>query len=191
MKEMVNKSGLKLISRITNYKFLCECPSCGNRFEKWGSEFYRGSHGCECTKTNWMSERLYSVYRNIKTRCNNPNSDSYNDYGGRGIKLCDEWDEHYPTFRKWALDNGYSEELSIDRIDNDGNYTPENCKWSTSIEQNNNKRNNINITVDGITQSMRRWCIESGLNYKSEHAYYRKHNNDLSRLQNKLEEIHK
>ena len=194
MKEMANKSGVTVIKRLEkinqNWKMLCRCPVCGESFEMWASHFYRGSNACECQKTNWDNERLYSIWTNMKTRCYNPNNSNFDNYGARGIKICDEWIGDYATFKKWAWDSGYSDELTIDRIDNDGDYEPNNCKWSTMIEQANNKRSNINLNIYGEVKSMKRWCEESGLIYKTEHTHYRVHN-DLSRLQNKLEEIHK
>ncbi len=77
----------------------------------------------------------------MKQRCNNPNAPKFQNYGGRGISVCADWEKSFEKFRDWSLQNGYSEDLTIDRINNDGNYEPGNCRWSTVTEQNQNRRN--------------------------------------------------
>ena len=86
--------------------------------------------------------RLYNIWCNIKGRCKNSSHRDYCNYGGRGISLCKEWDNSFETFRDWAYNNGYSDTLSIDRINVDGNYEPTNCRWTDSYTQNSNKRLN-------------------------------------------------
>ncbi len=93
----------------------------------------------------------------MKERCNNPNNKNYANYGGRGIAVCDEWQEFIP-FYKWAMSHGYAENLTIDRIDVNGNYEPSNCRWVTQKEQANNKRNNHLLTYGGKTQTLSQWA---------------------------------
>jgi len=98
----------------------------------------------------------------MRRRCNNPKSDYYNNYGGRGIKVCKEWND-YSNFREWALSSGYLENLSIDRIDVDGDYQPSNCRWATRKEQANNTRRNIKLTYKGVTKTATEWAREIGI----------------------------
>jgi hypothetical protein len=94
-------------------------------------------------------------------RCYNPRAKRFNTWGGRGIKICEEWKKDFLAFRKWALENGYQDNLTIDRIDNDGNYEPSNCRWATNKEQCNNTRNTIRLTIDGVTKTLIDWEKES------------------------------
>lgn len=93
-------------------------------------------HGCAC---RGRQTRLYNIWNHAEQRCNNVNDKAYKNYGGRGITICKEWLEFIP-FKEWALNNGYKDNLTIDRRDNDGNYEPSNCRWTTRIEQNRNSR---------------------------------------------------
>lgn len=93
--------------------------------------------------------RLYKIYSKMKSRCNNPNISNYNRYGGRGISVCQEWLDDFMAFYEWSIKNGYSDDLSIDRINNDGNYEPCNCRWVTIKEQANNRSTSRYIDVNG------------------------------------------
>ena len=95
--------------------------------------------------------KLYATYYAMKSRCYNNNNHAYDRYGGRGIKICDEWLNDYESFYSWSIQNGYREGLSIDRINNNGNYSPDNCRWTTPYYQNRNRRSNHLITVNGET----------------------------------------
>jgi hypothetical protein len=99
----------------------------------------------------------------MKTRCYNPASDAYDRYGGRGIKVCEDWKNSFVSFFDWAMSNGYADNLTLDRINNDGNYSPDNCRWSTKQEQNNNRRCNRMITYNGKTQNVAQWARELGI----------------------------
>lgn len=104
--------------------------------------------------------RLYRIWAGIKIRCLNKNDAHYKTYGGRGIKMCNEWIDDPVNFYNWAVKNGYNDKLSIDRIDNNGNYESSNCKWSTPKEQANNTRSNHYITINGVTKTLSQWAEE-------------------------------
>lgn len=109
-------------------------------------------------------ERLYNIWSAIFQRCTNPNSKDYQYYGGKGIKICVEWND-WETFKQWALSNGYQDNLTIDRINTEGDYEPNNCRWADMITQANNKTNNKYITFNNKTQSLAEWCRELNLDY--------------------------
>lgn len=111
--------------------------------------------------------RLYRVWIGMKGRCNNCKNKAYSYYGGRGIKVCQDWDESYALFRDWALANGYQENLTIDRIDVNGNYCHENCRWVSMKVQMNNTRANRRITLNGETKTMAEWSESTGLSYET------------------------
>lgn len=110
-------------------------------------------------------ESLNSRYKNMVNRCTDPNSEAYPLYGGRGIRICDEWLNDKNKFIEWSLANGFDVTLTLDRIDVDGNYCPENCRWVTWDVQNNNKRDNAYIEYDERTQTIAEWAKELGMEY--------------------------
>lgn len=163
----------------------CTCE-CGNTATVDGYDLRHGhTTSCGCLRREIMREigkrsgegkhpathgmagtRLYNVWIKMKGRCSNPNSDNYKHYGGRGITVCTEWVNSFETFRDWALANGYRDDLTIDRIDNDGPYCPDNCRWVSMTHQANNRRSNRCITFNGKTQTTRQWADELGIPYE-------------------------
>ena len=136
--------------------WLCQCD-CGNTTEVITYSLTCGntkSCGClhiEAAKENIKGvkmqpvhglshHRLFGIWNGMKTRCYNENNKDYKDYGGRGIRICDEWLSDFLSFYNWAMENGYQDDLTIDRVEVNGNYEPSNCKWSTRAEQSRNQR---------------------------------------------------
>lgn len=130
---------------------------------------YSKSCGCYIrdyppNKTHGMSyTRLFKIWAGMIKRCTNKNSYAYKYYGARGICVCEGWVNSFESFRDWSMANGYSDSLSIDRIDVNGNYEPDNCRWTDAITQMNNTRRNRMITYNGVTRSMSEWARETGL----------------------------
>lgn len=110
--------------------------------------------------------RLHQAWQNMKARCYRKSTREYCNYGGRGISICDEWLNSFEPFKEWALSNGYKDDLTLDRIDNNGNYEPSNCRWITNQEQQHNKRTNRLITFNGITKTLTQWAKEMNLTVK-------------------------
>jgi hypothetical protein len=123
---------------------------------------------CGCIKKKRehspIYNRLYSIWKNMKTRCYSKNKGDYHRYGGRGIKVCSVWNEDFGLFAKWALEAGYADNLTLDRKNNDGNYCPDNCRWVTRRQQSNNMSSNHTITAKGRTQSIADWGRDIGVN---------------------------
>lgn len=150
-------------------KWLCQCK-CGKIISVPGGQL-RSSHtvscGCRKVKHGFANkERLYQTWSNMRRRCNNPNNNRWEQYGGRGITICAEWDD-YAAFRSWALSHGYNDALSIDRIDVDGNYCPANCRWVDSKTQANNVTRNRIIKYRGIKATMSEFAEQIGLSYSA------------------------
>lgn len=168
-----NLTAIKRIGRKNNSAvWLCRCD-CGKEIECYQNNLQRGtSTSCGCLRSYYAKQTrncrgestsvLYKKWVSIKTRCYNKNSSGYKDYGGRGIKMCDEWLDFW-TFREWAYANGYKDGLTIERKDNDGDYCPENCCWIESFEQASNKRNNTFIEYGGKKQTAAQWARELGV----------------------------
>lgn len=121
-----------------------------------GEQSPRYIHGC--TKT-----RLFKIWSSMQERCYRPKHKHFKDYGGRGITVCDEWKANFLAFKEWAETNGYTDKLTLDRKDVEGNYTPENCRWATMKEQQNNRRNNHYVELNGISHTITEWSEILGI----------------------------
>lgn len=147
---------------------LCEC---GNISHTYINKVVHGAiSSCGCEKGNikhrGKNTRLYSIWQGMKNRCLNPNACNYKYYGGKGIKICDEWVDNFEEFQKWSLSNGYRDNLTIDRIDVNGNYEPSNCRWATSYEQNNTHKSSVyEIKHNNEIYSLKEFCSLMGLSY--------------------------
>lgn len=150
--------------------------SCGCLGKKNKEQLYKFSIKHKKTNT-----KLYRTWQNMKRRCDTKSSTSYKNYGGRGITVCDEWRNDFISFYNWAMANGYRDDLTIDRIDVNGNYEPNNCRWITKEEQANNKRNNRFIEYNGKKMTLIQWSKKK--NIKRETIAYRlNHNYPLEKV---------
>jgi len=159
-------------NRYGQTMWLCECD-CGNISVVSASHLKRGvTKSCGClrviaakkanSKHGQFGTRLYNIWGGMKDRCDNKKSKDYPNWGGRGIALCEEW-ETFEPFYKWAMANEYSPLLQIDRKDNEKGYSPDNCRWVTCKENNNNRRSNHNITYNGATKTLTQWSEITGI----------------------------
>ena len=150
---------LTVVQRVENTphgcaRWLCKCD-CGNVKVIRTSNLNGNTKSCGCLYKDTRADlgrarkkydtnsRLYHIWQGMKYRCLNKNGRRYKDYGGRGITICEEWKNDFQAFCNWAVCNGYRDDLSIDRIDNDKGYSPDNCRWATATEQNRNRRNTV------------------------------------------------
>lgn len=168
-------------------KWKCKCD-CGNITYVSKSNLRGGGvKSCGClrhkpTHTHNLSHtKIYQIWNGMKNRCYNPNLVDYKNYGARGITVCNEWRNSFETFYEWAIKNGYKEGLTIERIDNNDGYKPNNCKWITKGEQVNNRRNCCLYTYQDKTQTLAQWCKELNLNYALMHDRIRMRNWDFEK----------
>ena len=165
-----------------NHFYNCKCECGGSCTVERSSLKFENTRSCGCIHKEVMSKknkelskykgesnskyaRILRIHSAMIHRCYNENDMNYRHYGGRGIIVCDEWLNDYYSFKKWALENGYSSDLSIDRINVNGNYEPSNCKWATNKEQRNNTRTNKMIEYKGQIKTLSEWCDELGVEY--------------------------
>jgi len=155
-----------------------ECPYCENEYETMKFNVLgknKGNCGCMTRKlrshpTHGLSKtKLYKVWASMKDRCKNKNNSGYKNYGGRGISVCDAWGNHFVLFYDWAISNGYKEGLSIDRIDNDGNYHPDNCRFTTPTVQSMNKRYKISGNYLGVEKRHNNFISSVSIDNKKKH----------------------
>lgn len=160
------------------YYWNCKCE-CGNEVVIKAGYLTNGdTKSCGCLykerssskKHGYRRTRLYGIWCAIKTRCCNNKFKEYHNYGGRGIAICEEWKDNFQVFYDWAMANGYAENLTIDRFDNDGNYEPSNCRWITTKQNSRNRSNNVFLTVNGETKCVAEWC--EVIPIKSSTAYW-------------------
>lgn len=162
------------VSKDDDITYTVQCMKCG--FIKHNQVYCilkRSANGKTCRhndntlkltrKATWYSKRLRGIYTGMLCRCNNPKHHTYPNYGGRGIKVCDEWETNPQSFNDWAVENGYDDTLTIDRIDNYDGYKPSNCRWITREENSSHHRAAKLVTVNGITHTLPQWCAVIGL----------------------------
>ena len=181
----------------TVHYWLYRCD-CGNeKVIRKGEVSQGGSQSCGCylkesagnrNRTHGgTNTRLYHTYKDMKRRCYNPKFKAYKDYGGRGITICQEWLSDFLNFKKWSLESGYKDNLTIERIDFNGNYEPGNCKWIPLKEQTYNTRKNIFIYVNNEKHCIKEWAEILNIKYSKLIYHIKKNKNYISELVNKYE----
>lgn len=155
----------------THTYYIAKCKKCGAELQRRGDTVISGQAKCICQYKvelhGLTNTSIYDAWGAMKNRCMNADNEEYTNYGGRGIKVCSAWNESFLSFFEWSISNGYHEGLTIDRIDNDGNYEPSNCRWTTMKVQCNNRRNNRLETYNGKTQTLKQWADEYHINYST------------------------
>lgn len=167
-------------------RYLCKCD-CGNEKIVGISQLKRGTtSSCGCMKIKYgvskkgENARLMRIWDGMRDRCLKKHDPNYHNYGGRGITICDEWTDDFWEFCKWARGHGYADDLQIDRIDNDGPYSPSNCRWVTPKNNSRNRRNNVNLTVHGKTQCISAWHEETGVNRSAMYYWTSSHGKEFA-----------
>lgn len=169
----------------------CKCSVCGRSAVVYPQHVIKGTQkSCSCgkarnardlfSKHNEKGTRLYGIWLNMRDRCNNENNKRYDRYGRRGIRVCKEWDD-FLVFKKWANENGYSDDLTIDRINNDSDYSPDNCRWVAGALQARNRSNNSVYEIDGERKSLAEWCEIYNMPYFTVFSRVKKYGWDIER----------
>ena len=155
------------IKNKTVWKCKCDCNT--DCFYTYHALISGNNSSCGCLveeNRHYCSDtRLYETWCNMKARCTNPKNTAYHNYGGKGISICKDWEFSFVNFKEWAMNNGYTDELTIDRINSKGNYEPSNCRWANRKTQGNNTSRNHIITYNGITKTMSEWSDELDISY--------------------------
>lgn len=146
--------------RNKNHIYKYRCPLCGKILK---SKAKYACKDCRHKKAEKHDTRLFSIFKGMRERCYRSNSIAYKNYGGRGIKICDDWKNDFMKFYNWAIENGYKEDLTIERIDVNGNYEPKNCKWISKREQSYNRRINLLIKYNNETHTITEWAEKRGV----------------------------
>ena len=155
------------------YYALCKCD-CGNEKKIQTQQLLKGSSKTCGLCNKKIPKRLKTIFLAMKRRCLNEKSEAYKDYGGKGVKIYKEWLENRRSVYSWALENGYDDNLSIDRINVNGNYEPSNCRWATITDQANNKRNNLFLTHGNEKKTFSQWCEIYKINRSTAQYRYKK-----------------
>lgn len=165
MLTVVSSTGERKQDGAIIWNCICECGSLTTATTASLKNGHKQTCGNHCRKRNFISKetRLYRSWQNMKNRCYWEKDKSFANYGGRGIQVCPEWRDDFSVFRKWALSSGYQDNLTLDRIDVNGDYGPSNCRWATAKEQQNNKRNNRNLEFHGETHTATEWAEIIGI----------------------------
>lgn len=169
-------------SQNNNAMWLCKCD-CGNEIRVISASLTSGNtKSCGCLqreivknvgrsnkKHGMFGTRIYTIWADMKKRCFDERDRAYKHYGARGISVCEDWYD-FEKFYTWAINNGYRDDLTLDRKDVNGDYTPDNCKWSTWKEQQNNRRSSRMIDYNGETKTISQWANVIGIPYNTLYA---------------------
>ena len=194
---MLEVIGVEKVDYSRSLYFLCKCD-CGKETHiRYDCVLKRNQISCGCIENvrkyidydgkekSLHNMKLYPVWKTMNQRCYNPKNNKYRRYGERGIKVCEQWKENnifgFENFNSWALENGYKEGLSIDRIDNNGNYEPSNCRWIDNKTQCRNKNNNIVVEYKGEKHCLKEWCEILNLPYTTIFLRIKRYNFSIER----------
>jgi len=172
----------------SNPKLKGICPKCGNEIVRAKSGFLQNKSiiACPCSrkygKHGMCGTRIYTIWQDMKKRCSDMNGEYAHLYALKGITVCEEWRNDFMAFYEWAMANGYRDDLSIDRIDGDKDYSPDNCRWATPKEQTVNRKETILVTINGETKCVRDWCKLYGRVYETAISRIRKGWNPIAAI---------